>query len=239
MRLAAALRTDALLQARNQLYGISIAVSVLSAFALAWLSPREQLHGTVPLTVLAFAGGSTLLYVVAMIILERADGTLSAVIVSPLRPWEYLASKVLTLSFLAVLEGALITAGALLLLGRTGPVALPNGWIAVGLVALGVMHVLIGIILVVRYDRLLEALLPMSALALVLQLPAFYFVGASDSPLFLLVPSAMPTMLVRGAFVPLAPWEWAYALLGTGAVLAVLVPWALRAFDRHVVGRAG
>lgn len=238
MRVWAAMRTDALLQARNQLYAISIGVSLLSAGALAWLSPHDQLAGTVPLTLLAFAGGSTLLYVVAMVLLERADGTLSAVVVSPLRSWEYLASKVATLTFLAFLEGALIAGGGILLLSRTGAVPTPNlGLLALGLVALGVMHVLVGIVLVVRFERLLDALLPMSLIATALQLPAAFFVGAVESPALLAIPSAMPTMLIRGAFVPLEPWEWAYAIGGTVVVCVLLGGWALRAFERHVVGR--
>lgn len=235
-RLLAAMRTDALLQQRNQLYAISVGVALVTGGALAWLSPVDMVHRTVPMTLLLFVGGSTLLYVVAMILLERAHGTLSAAVVSPLRPAEYLASKVLTLGALATLEGVLIAGGALLVLSREGDVTWPRPLpFAAGLVALSVMHVLVGVILVVRYQRIMQALLPMGAIATVLQLPAFWFVGALDHRAWLLIPSGGPTMLVRGAFSPLTPWESTYAVLFTALPCLALAVWALRAFHRHVV----
>jgi fluoroquinolone transport system permease protein len=239
MRLLAALRLDVALQARNQLYAISVAMSVFAAAALAWLSPPERVGTTVPMAVLFIVGGSTLLYVVTMIILEKADGTLSAVSVSPLRPWEYLAAKVATLTGIAALEGFLVVFGALWWLSRSAPIPWPGPLFAVGLVALAAMHVLVGIVLVVRYDRLLECLVPMSAIATVLQLPAFYVVGALDSPVLLTIPSAAPTLLIQASLEDLPPWKWAYALGLTAVTLVVLWGWALRAFEAHVVRKSG
>ena len=236
-RLLAAMKTDVVLQARNQLYGISIGVALVSAAALAWLSPLDLVAGTFPMALLMFVGGSTLLYVVAMIILEKDDGTLAAIAVSPLRPREYLAAKVVTLSALATLEGVLIVAGAWLILRRNGDLPLPSAWTLVGLVALAVMHVLVGIVLVVRYQRITEAMLPMGAVATVLQLPALYFVGAIDHPALLAIPSAAPTLLIRAGFAPLATWEWVYALAGSAVTIALLALWSARAFETHVLAR--
>ena len=239
MRLGAALRLDALAQSRNRLYAISIAVAAVGAAMLGWLSTPERLVGTVPLALLAFVGGSTLLYVVAMLVLERADGTLAALLVSPLRPWEYLTSKVLSLTAIALLEAAIVVGGAWVWLDRGGPVPLPNVPLLVaGVVALGAMHVLAGVVLAVPHPRLMDVLVPMSLVALFFQLPAAYFVGAADSPWLLLVPTGPATMLVRGAFVRLEPWQWVYAVGGSLGVLGVLAPWSLRRFETHVT-RAG
>lgn len=238
-RLYAALRTDVVLQARNRLYGISIGVALVVAGVLAWLSSPGAVARTVPLVLLCFVGGSTLLYVVAMLILEKADGTLAAVAVSPLRPREYLAAKVMSLTALATLEAALITYGGLALLTRDGAVDWPGPLALVGVLALGAMHVLVGVIIVVRYDRLMEALIPMSAIATALQAPALWYIGALDHPALLAVPSGAPTMLIRGAFTPLSGWQWAYGLGVTALTLAVLAVWAGRAYDTHIVRKAG
>lgn len=239
MRLAAAVKLDTRVQARNQLWGISIGVAVLAAGALAWLSPPERIGGTVPMTLLMFAGGSTLLYVTAMILLERGDGTLAAISVSPLRPWEYLASKVATLTALATAEALIITYGAIAIVSRQGPVVWPGPWLLVGVLALGAMHVLIGVVIVVRYDKINEVLLPMSMVASVLQIPALWMIGALEHPLWLAIPSAAPTMLIRAAFVPLSTGEWIYALGYTTVATAGLAVWARRAFSRHVTRRGG
>lgn len=239
MRVLSAMRLDMRVQARNQLYGISIGVGVLCAAALAWLSGPENLAGTVPMALLMFAGGSTLLYVVAMILLEKSDGTLAALSVSPLRPWEYLASKVVTLTGLAALEGVLIGGGAMVWLSRSHEVAWPSAISLVGLIALGVMHVLVGIVLVVRYRQISEVLVPMSVVALLAQIPALGVVGALDQPWVLAIPSAAPTMLIRAGFEPLQAWEWVYSVGLTVATVAGLGWWSLRAFDSHVTRKVG
>lgn len=240
MRLWAALTTDVALQARNQLYGISVGVSLVSAAILAAFSPPEYLSRTVPAILLMFAGGSTLLYVVGMLLLERADGTLSAISVSPLRPWEYLAAKVISLTGIALLEGILIVGGVygwIYLSGQEAPA--PTLLALVGMAALGALHVLVGVILVVRYRHITEALVPMSLVAVLLQVPALWFVGAMDHPAVLLIPSAGPTFLIRASFTPLTPFQWGLATFGTVLSGGVFMVWALRAFHRHVVEQAG
>lgn len=234
-RMLAATRTDITLQARNQLYGISVLFAAVMVGALIWLSSPTSLHRTVPMAVLFVVGGSTLLYVVAMVLLERDDGTLDAVAVAPLRPSEYLAAKVASLTALAVLEGAVLAGGAIVWLDRAtlGGATVPL--LLVGLVSLGVLHTLVGVVIVVRYHRIMEALMPMGLVALLLQIPALYFAGALPSELALLIPSAPPAMFLRGAFVPLEPWEWGYAVVGTTAALAVAAIWAHRAFVLHII----
>lgn len=235
-RLLAAMKVDALLQARNQLYAISFVASVIFGGALAWLSPAAHDARAFPMAILFIVGGSTMLYVVAMIILEKDDGTLDALVVSPLRPGEYLASKVLTLTLLACIEGVLMTYGALAWIARSEPAPWPNGLFFVGMIALGVMHVLAGVIVAARYDRIMEAILPMGFVATVMQLPAFWYVGVISSRWVLLIPSGAPAMFLRGAFVPLSPWEWAYAVGGTALVIGGLARWSLVAFRVHIIG---
>jgi len=234
-RVLAATRTDVALQARNQLYGISILFAAVMVGALAWLSSPASFHRTIPMAILFVVGGSTLLYVVAMILLERDDGTLEAVTVSPLRPWEYLAAKVGSLTALAVFEGLVLVGGTLAWLdpGALGGATVPL--VLLGLVALGAMHVLVGVIIVVRYTRIMEALMPMGLVALVFQVPALYFVGALPSRVALAIPSAPPAMFVRAAFTPLSPGEWVYAIVGTMLAVGVAALWAHRAFILHVV----
>lgn len=232
-RLLGALRTDITLQARNRLYWISVLFAATLVGALVWLSSPESLHRTVPMAVLFVVGGSTLLYAVALILLEREGGTLSAVSVSPLRPWEYLAAKIASLTLLATLEGVLLVGGAAVWLGAE-PSAI--GWpsLLAGLLGLGAFHSLVGIIVVVRYDRIMEALIPMGVAATVLQVPAFHFVGALPSPLALAIPSAPPAIFVQAAFTAVAPWRWAYAIVGSAAVIGGAALWAHRAFVFHV-----
>ncbi len=107
-RLAATLRLDARLQARNRVYVIIGVVALALAFALRALFTPDQLRFFMPLIALSGVGITAFVLVGVLLLLERLEGTLDVVLVSPLRPGEYLASKLLTVTALALVEGAVI-----------------------------------------------------------------------------------------------------------------------------------
>lgn len=239
-RLFSAMKTDATVQVRNNLYTIGIGVGIFVAVLLSQLAPQSYLPDIIPSLILLFVGGSTLLYVAGMIIFEKDEGTLSATIVSPLRTSEYLWSKVLTLTGLATLEAIIIVGGAMLIMGRGGGIVVPNvPLLLLGIITMCILYTLVGIVLVVRYNSITDFLVPMSALGALLQIPFIYTLGWVDQPIFLAVPTTAPTLLMKGAFVPLVPWEWVYAIGYTILALAVLAFWAYRAFQAHIIMKVG
>ena len=138
--------------------------------------------------MLLVIGGTTLFYVAALILFERDEGTLKAIIVSPLRTSEYLWSKIITLAALATLESVTMIGGAMLIMSRTDEITLPNiPLMLIGIIAIGVMYTLIGIILIVRYDKITDVLIPMSGVAAILQLPFVYFLGWIEHPVLLVI----------------------------------------------------
>jgi len=239
-RLLAAMKTDVTVQVRNNLYAIGIGAGVLVAVALSQLAGSERLAVTIPPVMLLIGGGSTLMYVAGMILFEKDEGTLHAVIVSPLRTSEYLWSKILTLTLLATLESVVMIGGAMLIVSRSGAVPWPNIPVLLfGIIAMGILFTLIGIVLIVRYDKITDFLMPMVALASTLQAPFLYFWGVVKHPAFLLIPTSAPTMLIQGAFLPLTAWEWLYALGYTAILIGGLSIWAYRAFQTHIIMKIG
>ncbi len=107
-RLSATLRLDVQLQARNKIYLIIGLVAISLAFPLRALFTPGQLHFFMPLVALSGVGITALMLVGVLLMLERGEGTLEVVLVSPLRPAEYLASKILTVTALALVEAALL-----------------------------------------------------------------------------------------------------------------------------------
>lgn len=240
-RLASAMKTDVTLQVRNRLYYIGPAFSVIAAGMLALIAPTVDLAVSIPVAMILLVGGSTLLYVVGLITFEKDEGTLNAVIVAPLRTYEYLLSKVLTLTALATLESAIIVGGAtLLIFSRMQELVTFNvPLLLTGIVTIGVIYTLIGIIMMVRYERLTDALVPILAVAIPLQLPFLYFLGWLTHPVFLIVPTSAPTLLMVGAFRSLTPWEWVYGVGYTVVMIIGLSYWAYAAFRAHVIMKAG
>jgi fluoroquinolone transport system permease protein len=239
-RLFATMKLDLMVQVRNRLYTIGIGVGLLVALGVSQLAAPTQLWAVVPTLMLLVVGGSTLLYVAGMILFEREEGTLHAVIVSPLRTTEYLGSKLIMLTALATLEALVMIGGALLIMRFSTVVTLPNlPLLLLGTVAIGLLYTLVGIILIVRYRQITDFLVPVAGIAALLQLPFLYFLGWVEHPLFLLIPTSAPTMLMRGAYVGLAGWEWLYAVAYTVLLLVGLSFWAYRAFQRHIVMKVG
>lgn len=239
-RLLSAIRNDMLVQWRTGLYVIGISAAVLSALALGYLTPAEHLAIAVAAVMLLAVGGSTFLYVGAMQMFERDEGTLRALIASPLNMDEYLGAKIVSLTILAGLEAAVMTGGAMAYIAfKGGEVSLPNlPILALAVVLIGVIFTLMGVIMAARYTSITAYLVPMSAVATVLQLPLFYFMGVFTHWAFLVIPTGAPTMLMLGAFRPLETWELVYALGYSALQLAVVAIWARAAFDRHVAKNA-
>ncbi|MCA9931776.1 MAG: hypothetical protein KC419_25005 [Anaerolineales bacterium] len=239
-RLISAMKTDVTLQIRTKLYHVGIGVAVLIAAMLAWLIDPSQLFAYIPALMLLVIGGTTMMYVAAMILFEKEQGTLNATIVSPLRTSEYLWSKILTLTFLATLEGSVMIGGAMLVMHFLSGVTLPNiPLLLLGMVLIGILYTLVGILLVVRYDKITDFLIPMSAAFIILQLPFVYFLGWVKMPFLLAIPTSAPTVFMQGAYGPLAGWEWVYAVGYTAVLLTVLTIWAHRAFTRHIIMKVG
>ena len=97
-----------------------------------------------PLAVLGGVSLTTVFLVGVLLLLERGEGTLEVVLVSPLRPGEYLASKLITLTVLALVESAII---AIIAYG----LGFSFGWLVIAVVMRASMGVAVGVAVGVRY----------------------------------------------------------------------------------------
>ena len=227
-RLSATLRLDAQLQARNRVYLI-IAVAALGlAFALRALFTPEQLHFFMPLVALSGVTLTTFFLVGVLLLLERGEGTLDVVLVSPLRPAEYLASKLLTVTALAGVESALIVGIAYGL-----DFSLP--WLMLAVLLRAGLVAAVGVAIGVRYRSITDFLLPAVALTLAFDLPVFWYLELWPSPIFYLWPTLPSLLVAKAAFLPVAPAQLVYACVYGVLAVGAAVFWASRALDRFVV----
>jgi len=227
-RLLNTLRLDSLLQARNKVYLIIAVAAFALAFALSALFTSEQLRFFMPLVVLGGVSVTTVFLVGVLLLLERGEGTLDVVLVSPLRPAEYLASKLITLTALALVESAVIA-------GIAYGLGFSFGWLVVAVVMRATMGVAVGVAVGVRYRSITHFLLPAILVSISFDLPNIWYLNLSSSPLFYLWPSMPPLLLAKAAFLPVDTWQLVYAF--TYGVLAVAgaLFWASRSIDRFVV----
>jgi fluoroquinolone transport system permease protein len=230
-RLAATLRTDLRLQLRHGFY---LAGAFVVAVWIALLSqlPREALRAALPAFLFLNGLVTTYFFVAGLVLFEKREGVLQALVVTPLRDAEYLASKVASLTLLATLEGLVIV-----LAGWGADFALLP--VVLGSLVIGALYTLFGLLVVFRYDSINEFLLPGSLAISLLQLPVAGSFGIFDPPLFWLWPTKGALLLLQAGFAPLGAGHWAFALLSSALWIALLAWLVRRAFRRFVVRAEG
>lgn len=224
-RLAHTIRWDITLQFRNGFYMVTALVLLMWA-ALLIPAPAIDAAWLLPPLILGNLIIGSFYFVGAIVLLERAEGSLLARAVTPLRGGEYLAARVASLSLLALLENlglaALISRGA-------GFAPLP---MAAGIVLGTALFCLTGLITVAPYGSINAYLLPSAAVSGALALPTIAALARWEGLPLYLHPLEPAMLLMQGAFRPLAAWELAYCLLAGALWCLALGVFALRAVRR-------
>ena len=201
-RAVATLGADVRVQFRNGFYLASAFVVACSVALLRWLPP-DVAGLLLPVVVLENIVVNTFYFASALLLLERGEGTFAAQSVTPLRAAEYLASKVLTLTALSLVESLLIAAAVWGLDGRLVMVA-------VGIALAAVLFCLAGVALIVRYESINEFIMPSVLYTGALSLPVLGYFGVGQRTWYLPHPIQGPLELI-GAHTPFTPGALAYA----------------------------
>ena len=227
-RLTATIWCDLRLQFRN---GFMFAVAfVVLLYAAVWLRlPVLDMRRQLPVLVLGNLVMTTFYFVGGQVLLEKGEGTLEAQVVTPLRPTEYLLSKIVTLTLLAVIENVVIVA---LFSGGAWHVVPLLAGIGTG----SAMFVLAGFAVVSRYTSINEYLLPSVVYTTLLTLPLLPYLGLGTPAMFYAHPLAAPLILLQAAVEPVTAWQLLYGLLYSTVAIALALMWSRRAFRRFIVG---
>jgi fluoroquinolone transport system permease protein len=213
-----ALRWDVVVQARNGFYWASaFLVIVISALLLSVPeSARTNTVAWVPAILAVNLQITTFFFVAGLMLLERDEGTLHAIAVSPLSPAGYLAMRILNLTALAAVETlAIVWIG----FGMTG-----SWWLILGgTAALGAIYTGFGAAVAAQYESVNALLLPASAFVAFLLVPLLpHFELAPRLP-FLVHPIEPPLTLLRAAYGVGSRTDVVFGMLGS-------LGWSLVAF---------
>lgn len=218
-----ALRWDVVWQARNGFYWAS-AVLVLMVGGLLYALPeaaRTNDAAWVPAVVVTVLQVTTFFFVTGLLLLERTEGTLAALAVSPASPSGFLAVRMMTLTALATIEAFVIV------------------WVAFGLtaawplvlfatLAMGVIYTGFGVVVASRYTALNTLLLPASMVITVLLLPLLPHAGLTPRTPFLLHPLEPGMTVLRAAFQPSSPADLVFGIGGCVLWGTVAFAWGRR-----------
>ena len=225
-RLISTMVCDVRLQVRNGFYYAAAFVAAFWTLALSRL-PTDQLTVWMPVFILSNLLINTFYFMAGLVLLEKAEGTLMAQCVTPLRTWEYLVSKAVTLAFVSVCESLVIV---ILGYGATfGPMAL-----LLGVIFSAVLFALAGFLVVIRYDSINEFLFPSFLFALLFVPPFLSYFNLIGSWLIYLHPIQGPLLLTQAAFGTIEAWQWVYSALSSIVSVGVVFFFSRRMFERFV-----
>lgn len=231
-RLVSTLRWDFLMQFRQGILYAAIWVMAVWAILL-WQIPAVGLQPILVSILFLDLSIFGFFFMAGLFYLEKADRVLEGLVVSPMQNWEYLTSKVITLTLLTVAVAVMVVAVTYDLL------AVNWLWLILGVALMAAPITLFGFVLAARYDGMNEYLPPALFFLLIMQLPLIHYFQIWPSWLFYLVPSQPGMILLQAAFDAVDTWELLYAVLYALVLTGLAMVWALRTFERAVVRRAG
>lgn len=222
-----ALRWDVVVQARNGFYWASAFVVLVVGGLLLALPETARANDAVwvPAILAVNLQITTFFFVAGLMLLERDEGTLIALAVSPATPSGYLATRTVTLTALAALE----TIALLWLAFGAG-----GSWplILAGAVTLGVIYTGFGAVVACRYSSVNALLLPASAVVMFLLLPLLPHFGLGPRVPALVHPIEPSLVLMRGAYGPMTRGDLTFGIAGSISWSVVAFMWGQRRISR-------
>jgi fluoroquinolone transport system permease protein len=230
--LPAAIRMDLRLQRR---YGFlhATAFVILLWIGVLRLVPDDLLGPAMPYILVADLQ-FFMFFIAGAVFFEKGERTLFALLTTPMRFSHYLVSKLVTMSLLAVSTCVVVVAVDF----GFGFAPLP---LLGGVVTMALLMVLAGFITAPPFPSISEWLMPSTLVLALASAPLLDYSGVYPHPLFYLIPTEAPILLLGQAFdqVTLTGWRLAYAVGYPVLVIALLCLVARRVFYRHVVAREG
>lgn len=221
------LQWDIRLQTR---YGIIPVYAVLTlVFVVGLQLTNPTIRPEVVVLLIALEPAVLGFYFIAVLVLyEKTEGVLEALVVSPLGDTGYLFSKTVSLSLLAVSASIVVVSTSLGVTFRT-PILL------VGVLLSASLFVLLGFVSVSRFDSINEYFVSAALWGAVLFSPILGYIGLFDTVVFYLIPIRPLLITIEAGLQAVPSWKVIYAgsYLLVGNVVAFR--WARRLFSRNIV----
>lgn len=226
-----ALKADVLFQFKHGFYYIYI---ILTIMYIVLLSLFDQNVVKIALPIIIYTDPSVLgmFFIGGMVMLEKDQGILSLLYITPLSVKEYIISKLLSLSIISVLASIAMT--LICFDGRANIVVL-----LIGIVLTSIFFTLMGFIISTRAKTVNEYMVKMVPWMLLLIIPCLSMIPNSLPKFVNLVLSIIPSTaglnLVMGAFTPIPLWKAVLYILSLVVANTLLLKYTQRLFKNKVI----
>lgn len=227
MRIWNALKADIQFQWKQGFYLVYVLLTIMYMVLLSQFS-SEAKKVLVPIVVFGDPSLVGFFFIGGIVMLEKVQGILRYVVVTPLRPWEYLMAKVASLTLVAVAAGICIT-----LTTYQGRVH----WIPFlgGIVLTSMFFTLYGFVAAASCHTMNQFFIRMIPYLLAVILPCFSLIGFSYSWVFRVFPSVAGLWLVYGAFHGIGFIQGGLYMMYLVLVNIILLFQVVKIFDRSVI----
>ncbi|MGF1586117.1 MAG: ABC transporter permease [Bacteroidales bacterium] len=181
-----------------------------------------------PLVVFSDPSVLGLFFIGGIILMEKGQGVLMVLVVSPLRSWEYILSKVISLAIVSVLAAFAIT------LFSGYPTV--NWWLLlVATILTSGIFTLLGIMINAGCNTVNQYMLKTIPYMLLFILPCFALLGFPYSEFFVIIPSVAALKLMLGAFHGISGYEAIALTVYLLGITFLLLKLAVRVFEKKIV----
>ncbi len=193
MRLKGALITDFKFQFKQGFYVIYVLLTIMYMVILS-LVPTNYKKLILPLVIYSDPAFVGLFFIGGIIMLERMQGVLNYLVITPLYIKEYLLSKILSLSSLAVIAGFAIAISS----GYEGRINYM--FLFIGIFLVSTFFILIGVIVVTTCHSLNQYIVNMIPAMLVLAIPCVSLIGTGYAYVWTIFPSVAGLRVLLSSF---------------------------------------
>lgn len=227
MRLLNAVWADMRFQMKQGFYLVYVMITIMYLIILSFL-PQKILSFAMPLVVFSDPSVLGLFFIGGILMLEKIQGVLTVLVVSPLRTIEYILSKVISLALVSVLVAFAITGFSsyedvdwLLLFLST---ILTSG-----------IFTMCGIMINAGCQSVNQYMLKTIPYMLLFVLPCFSLIGFPYSWLFTLVPSVAALRLMLGAYIGISWYEATGLVVYLAGMNYLFLRWTIRVFENKII----
>jgi len=227
MRLLHAVWADIRFQFKQGFYLVYVLITITYLIILSFL-PEEILSVGLPLVIFSDPSVLGLFFIGGIIMLEKMQGILSVLVVSPLRTTEYILSKVISLALVSILAAFAITG-----FSNYGSV----NWLLIffSTVLTSGIFTMCGIMITAGCDTVNQYMIKTVPYMLLFVLPCFSLIGFPYSDLFTIIPSVAALRLMLGAYTGIPLYEAAGLITYLTGMNYLLLRWAIRVFENKIV----
>ena len=218
---------DLKLQIRNGILTVAIFIAVFytAFFLLLGLRGKDDI-----LIALIFSDPTFLgfIFTGVLILFEKSANTLQALVVTPVKIWQYLFSKAISLTLItSIICFAMVFA--------SHGFRFNYFWFIIATFLSSVLFIFLGFIGVAKVKTFNQYIIVIPLFIAPLSLPYLYFFGVSKSWLFYILPTQGALILFRGAFEKIALGDAIYAVVYL--ILSIWIAYRIskQLFLKHIV----